>query len=179
MRGAVRVSITHQPITLLISRGILQGVAHETMPPTSPSTFSFFSLAGVLILLGVVVLILWLNVSREHVKDEAIRANLQSIVTQAYIVRSHTGTYGVTKGSDCRGALFTDPTIQSALIAVRVANGYKEEYCTSVPDSFSVIVSRPSRGFYAPDSQYWCADSTGSVCARSNASLIDRSCECP
>lgn len=161
-----------------ISWGILRRAVYQTMSPTSPSTFSFFSMVGFLLLAGVLVLVLWLNVSREHVKDEAVRANLQSIVTQAYIVRSYMGTYGMTKGYDCEEGLFRDPTIQSALIAVRVANGYKEEYCVSTPDTFSVIVSRPSRGFYVPDSLYWCADNTGSVCARGDASRVDRSCGC-
>jgi hypothetical protein len=105
-----------------------------------------FTLVGCITVLILVSLFVWLNISRERIKDEAVRANLQTIVTQAYIVKSDAGSYGAT------------------LIAVRVSNGYSEEYCTAMKDSFLLVVSRPNRGFYKPNPMYWCADSAGQVC---------------
>lgn len=119
------------------------------------------------------------NIVRERIKDEAVRANLESIAAQARIFRASYGTYGGKEKADCTEGVFSDPTIQAALIAIRLANGRGDEECLSASDTFFLAVSRPSRGFYRPDSTYWCADVRGKVCPLDSLSGIPESCECP
>lgn len=137
-------------------------------------------LAPILVVVGIVLIAVFIaNIVRERIKDEAVRANLESITAQARIFRAAYGSYSDGEVEDCREGVFSDPTIQAALIAIRLANGRGEEQCLSASDSFFLAVSRPSRGFYRPDSTYWCADANGKVCPLDSLSGTPESCECP
>jgi hypothetical protein len=151
----------------------------DTNTPVKEHVRSRF-LIPILVALGVILVVAFVaNIIRERIKDDAVRANLESITAQARIFRAAYGTFSKEEVTDCQEGVFSDPTIQAALIAIRLANGRGEEQCLSASDKFFLAVSRPSRGFYRPDSTYWCADARGKVCPLDSLLPIPETCECP
>ena len=128
--------------------------------------FTLIELLVVIAIIGILsaVVLASLNTARTKGGDAAVKADLNTVETQAEIYYYNaSNTYGTVAvaGSNC-GSIFTantmlaDPLISKALAGAYNANGNVAFYCNLPANGASYAVAAP-----LPSGGYWCVDSTG------------------
>ena len=149
--------------------------------------FTLIELLVVIAIIGVLsaVVLASLNSARSKGNDAGVKANLNTVGTQAALYLSdNSNSYGTfnngtanTPGS-CpttagTGSVFLDGTIVKAIASALVdAGAGGATLCVASGSTYAAAVSRPE----TVNSTYWCVDSAGSHCGVS--SLTAPSCSC-
>ncbi len=126
--------------------------------------FTLIELLVVIAIIGILssVVLASLNTARSKGNDAAIKANTDSLGSQAALYYSENGnSYGVANtgaGASCTAVdtLFENPTITNALAAIDSANGAGVSICTSGANTYMVASQ-----LISDNTKYWCVDSTG------------------
>jgi len=126
--------------------------------------FTLIELLVVIAIIGILssVVLASLNTARSKGNDAAIKANTDSLGSQAALYYSENGnSYGVANtgaGASCSAAdtLFENTTITNALAAIDSANGAGVSVCTSGANTYMVASQ-----LISDNTKYWCVDSTG------------------
>ena len=131
--------------------------------------FTLIELLVVIAIIGILsaVVLASLNTARSKGNDAGVKANLNSVGTQAALYFSDNNGYGTFATAACpasgTGNVFTDPTIEKAIEAALVDSAGGSTACSSNGTAYAVAVSRPA-GVATATSTYWCIDSTGEHC---------------
>jgi prepilin-type N-terminal cleavage/methylation domain-containing protein len=141
--------------------------------------FTLIELLVVIAIIGILsaVVLASLSTARNRANDVSVKANLDTVKTQASLFFSENGnSYGdFNDGSDgpanCptpgtpEASLFGNETVENAIaaaIAYTPVGGVAT--CFSSPATYMTTVSRPMIGDVLPPSTYWCVDSAGQSC---------------
>ena len=144
--------------------------------------FTLIELLVVIAIIGILsaVVLASLNTARSKGNDAGIKANLNTVSTQAALYLSdHSNSYGTQALGTCpaTGAanLFGDTTVANAIAsALTDAGGSGTATCDANGTAYAVTVSRPA-DVASTTSTYWCTDSTGSHCGI-NTNITGISC---
>jgi len=148
--------------------------------------FTLIELLVVIAIIGVLsaVVLASLNTARSKGNDAGVKANLNTVGTQAALYYSDNNGYGVfdngTAGipGTCPvdgvtgTSVFHNPTIERAIASALVDSSGGDTRCVSADTDYAVAVKRPD----TTNSTYWCIDSTGVHCGVS--SLSNTACNC-
>ena len=149
--------------------------------------FTLIELLVVIAIIGILssVVLASLNTARSKGNDAGVKANLNSVGTQAALYLSdNNNAYGTfdngsgaaaacpTSGS---GSVFHDGTIMKAIAAALTDSSGGSAMCLSTNSTYAVAVSRPV-GAASTTSAYWCTDSSGSRCGVNLNTLSGGSC---
>ncbi len=157
------------------------------MRPNTKKGFTLIELLVVIAIIGVLssVVLASLNTARSKGNDAGVKANLNTIVTQAALYLSeNSNVYGVfNNGSGAAdacpttgtGSVFHDATIMRAIASALVDSSGGTATCLSTNAAYAVAVTRPVGATSSP-STYWCADSTGNRCGVNSNALTGPSC---
>jgi prepilin-type N-terminal cleavage/methylation domain-containing protein len=126
--------------------------------------FTLIELLVVIAIIGILssVVLASLNTARSKGNDAAIKANTDSIGSQAALYYSdNSNSYGAANtgaGASCSatGTLFENTTITAAITSIETANGAGTVVCTSGANTY-MIASQ----LISDNTKYWCIDSTG------------------
>ncbi len=126
--------------------------------------FTLIELLVVIAIIGILssVVLASLNTARSKGNDAAIKANTDSVASQAALYYSeNANSYGAANtgvGASCSAAstLFANTTVANAIAAIDTANGAGTVICTSTSDTY-MIASQ----LISDNTKYWCLDSTG------------------
>ena len=152
------------------------------MKTNSSRGFTLIELLVVIAIIGILssVVLASLNTARTKGNDAGIKANLNTVGTQAALYPSdNSNSYGTFTLATCpavaaAGAtVFHEPTIEKAIASALVDSGTGgATLCVASGSTYAAAVSRPE----TVNSTYWCVDSAGSHCGVS--SLTAPSCSC-
>ena len=143
--------------------------------------FTLIELLVVIAIIGILsaVVLASLNTARSKGNDAAVKANLNTVGTQAALYLSDNNTYGtLDNGSGnpttCPLAgvtgvtVFHDPIVEKAIAAALVNAPSGMTACYSNGTAYSMEVSRPA----GSASAYWCVDSSGVHCGISSTNSL-------
>jgi len=145
--------------------------------------FTLIELLVVIAIIGILsaVVLASLNTARTKGNDAGVKANLNTVGTQAALFLSNNSAgYGAfNNGSGAPAAcptagtagatVFHDPTIEKAVASALVNSAGGATACFSTNTAYATAVSRPD----TTNSTYWCVDSTGSHCGVNSLVLVD------
>ncbi|MCX6786930.1 MAG: type II secretion system protein [Candidatus Kaiserbacteria bacterium] len=145
--------------------------------------FTLIELLVVIAIIGILsaVVLASLNTARSKGNDAAVKANLNTVGTQAALYLSDNNDYGTFNSGntgtcptvDVTGdTVFNDPTIEKAIAAALVNSPGGVTACHSNGAAYAVAVSRPA----GSASAYWCIDSTGTHCGINSFLLPGAAC---
>ncbi len=140
--------------------------------------FTLIELLVVIAIIGILsaVVLASLNTARSKGNDAGVKANLNTVGTQAALYLSYTNSpYGKFSLGTCpssgSGTVFHNATVERAIAAALVDSGSGgATMCYSTNTAYAVAVSRPA-GVTAATSIYWCVDSEGTHCGTNSFSL--------
>ena len=143
--------------------------------------FTLIELLVVIAIIGILsaVVLASLNTARSKGNDAGIKANLNTVSTQAALYLSdHSNSYGTFAVAACptsgTGSVFNDTTIMNAIASALTDSGGGSTSCASSASAYAVSVSRPTD--VAPTtSAFWCVDSVGAHCGV-NSAVTTTSC---
>lgn len=155
---------------------------------TKQRGFTLIELLVVIAIIGILsaVVLASLNTARSKGNDAGVKANLNTVSTQAAIYSSdNANSYGVpfndgagaaaacpTTGS---GSVVHEPTIMNAIAKALVDSSGGTAMCLSTDVDYAVAVSRPAE-VATTTSLYWCVDSAGTRCGVNDNTLVGPSC---
>ncbi len=133
--------------------------------------FTLIELLVVIAIIGILsaVVLASLNTARSKGNDAGVKANLDTVTTQAALYLSdNNNTYGTLDTGTCptssgTGNVFTDSTIVNAIASAVTDSSGGGATCYASPSTYAVAVSRPA-AVTTTASAYWCVDSTGEHC---------------
>jgi prepilin-type N-terminal cleavage/methylation domain-containing protein len=152
------------------------------MKSNSSKGFTLIELLVVIAIIGILsaVVLASLNSARSKGNDAGIKANLNTVGTQAALYVSDTNSYGTFEKAACPTdvgtTVFHDPTIQKAIAAALVDSGGGEALCVSTGSAYAIAVSRPAE-VASTTSEYWCVDSSSERCGIDEAVLTGGVCD--
>ena len=147
--------------------------------------FTLIELLVVIAIIGILsaVVLASLNTARSKGNDAGIKANLDTVGTQAALFLSdNNNSYGAfdnggasatcpTEGT-LGSAVFHNSTIEKAIASALVDSLGGATFCFSTDTAYAVAVSRPA-DVTAATSAYWCVDSSGTHCGINSTVLKD------
>jgi prepilin-type N-terminal cleavage/methylation domain-containing protein len=145
--------------------------------------FTLIELLVVIAIIGILsaVVLASLNTARSKGNDVGVKANLNTVGTQAALfVSENDNTYGTFSIGECPSpntsgtTVFHNATIESAIAAAVIDSSGGSATCASTNTAYAVAVSRPA-DIAADTSNYWCVDSAGSHCGI-NTNISGTSC---
>ena len=148
--------------------------------------FTLIELLVVIAIIGILsaVVLASLNTARTKGNDAGIKANLNSVETQAALYLLNNNSYGafdngsggpaVCPVSGTSGAtVFHDATIEKAIaMAVSDAGGGGITACFANGTKYAAAVTRANQA----SSTYWCVDSTGTRCGVNSYLFVNGAC---
>ena len=146
--------------------------------------FTLIELLVVIAIIGILsaVVLASLNTARTKGSDASVKANLNTVGTQAALFLLDTNSYGTFNNgagapADCPvpsasgSTLFHNTTVKGAIASALTSSGGGVAKCMSTDSAYAVAVSRPD----TTNSTYWCVDHTGSRCGI-NSLITGASC---
>lgn len=139
--------------------------------------FTLIELLVVIAIIGILsaVVLASLNTARSKGNDAGVKANLNTVGTQAALYLSdNNNSYGTFAAAACPASgvtgstVFHNGTIESAIASALVDSSGGSTSCVSNNTAYAVTVSRPS-DLASTTSTYWCVDSTGTHCGVNTA----------
>ena len=138
--------------------------------------FTLIELLVVIAIIGVLsaVVLASLNTARSKGNDAGVKANLNTVGTQAALYFSDNSSYGTFAVASCpaEGAtgstVFHNGTVEKAIASARTDGGGAAS-CVSNGTDYAVAVARPD----TTNSTYWCVDSAGTHCGINSMSFLD------
>lgn len=147
--------------------------------------FTLIELLVVIAIIGILsaVVLASLNTARSKGNDAGVKANLNSVGTQAALYLSdHNNSYGTFAAAACptpadtaTGNVFTDPTVKNAIASAVTDSGGGASVCVSNNSAYAAAVPRPA-DVATTTSTYWCVDSTGAHCGINTAPTATNLC---
>ncbi len=149
--------------------------------------FTLIELLVVIAIIGILsaVVLASLNTARTKGNDAGVKANLDSVKTQAALFQNdNSGSYGTfdngagapatcpTPGT-ANTSLFGNSTVENAVAGALADSAGGATFCMANGTAYAVEVSRPGTN---PASTYWCVDSTGVSCGINSTSLTGAAC---
>lgn len=156
------------------------------MKYNSSRGFTLIELLVVIAIIGILssVVLASLNTARTKGNDAGVKANLNTVGTQAALYLSdNDNSYGTFNNGTANnpgtcptsgtGSVFHESTIAKAIASALVDAGTGgATLCVSNGSEYAAAVARPE----TVNSTYWCVDSKGSHCGVT--SLVNTSCSC-
>lgn len=130
---------------------------------TGHSGFTLIELLVVIAIIGILsaVVLASLSTARDRGNDSSVKANLNSLRTQAelYYLTSGNSSYGSQSwvsgaATSCTGGMFGNPVVAKALATADSVNGAGNVDCVADSSYYVAAATLPSGG-------YWCVDHTG------------------
>jgi prepilin-type N-terminal cleavage/methylation domain-containing protein len=155
---------------------------------TEQRGFTLIELLVVIAIIGILsaIVLASLNTARSKGNDAGVKANLNTVSTQAAIYLSdNANSYGTfnngagaaaacpTSGS---GSVVHDSTIMNAIAKALTDSSGGTAMCLSTDSDYAVAVSRPVDAAAPLPSTYWCVDSSGTRCGVNDNTLVGPSC---
>jgi prepilin-type N-terminal cleavage/methylation domain-containing protein len=137
--------------------------------PMRTKGFTLIELLVVIAIIGILsaVVLASLNTARDKGNDAGVKANIDTIATQASLFYSNnTNSYGTFSVATCPiptapgTGMFSDPTILQAIASADADNGTGAVTCSASDTDYAVSAARP----VGAASAYWCNDNTGKKC---------------
>jgi len=131
--------------------------------------FTLIELLVVIAIIGILsaVVLASLNTARDKGNDAGVKANVDTIATQAALYYSNSNnSYGTQAVGACPTpaapgtGLFSDATVLAAIASADSDNGTGGTSCAAGDTTYAVSVARTA----GSPSAYWCNDSTGVKC---------------
>ena len=151
--------------------------------------FTLIELLVVIAIIGILsaVVLASLNTARSKGSDAGVKANLDTVGTQAALFLSTNNVYGAfDNGAGAPAAcpatgttgttVFHDATVEKAIASALVDSSGGTATCFSTNSAYAVAVSRPP-GVATTTSAYWCVDSTGTHCGVNTDTLTGAVCD--
>jgi prepilin-type N-terminal cleavage/methylation domain-containing protein len=153
--------------------------------------FTLIELLVVIAIIGILsaVVLASLNTARSKGNDAAIKANLNTVGTQAALFLSENGNvYGVyddgagapkacpAVGDTADTTVFYNATIENAISGSVLNSAGGASLCMSTNTAYATAVSRPADIAVTTSSTHWCVDSVGNHCGTNG--LSDTVCTC-
>lgn len=124
--------------------------------------FTLIELLVVIAIIGILssVVLASLNTARSKGNDAAIQSDMTGIRTQAAIYNTNNNNYGTnaTDVSDCTAGVYSDPTVQNQIAAIKKANNNAGLVCNIAAGGTAYAVSA---ALTSTAGTYFCVDSTG------------------
>jgi len=130
---------------------------------TRSSGFTLIELLVVIAIIGILssVVLASLSTARNRGNDASVKANLNSLRTQAelYYLTTGNSSYGSQSwvsgaATSCTGGMFSSPVVAKALATADNVNGAGDVDCAAGSTYYVAAATLPSGG-------YWCVDHTG------------------
>ncbi|MFZ3043505.1 MAG: type II secretion system protein [Minisyncoccia bacterium] len=149
--------------------------------------FTLIELLVVIAIIGVLsaVVLASLNSARSKGNDAGVKANLDTVGTQAALYVSNNNSYGTfdsgTAGvaaacpTSGTGSVFNDETVANAIASALTDSSGGTATCLAIDNAYAVAVSRPA-DVATTTTTYWCVDSSGEHCGVNSNALTDASC---
>ena len=131
--------------------------------------FTLIELLVVIAIIGILsaVVLASLNTARTKGSDAGVKANLDTVKTQAALYQNDHNGYGTFALADCPtpgtsgSTMFQASTTESAIAAALAdSTSGAVAKCASDDANYMTYVTRPDQN----NSTYWCVDSTGISC---------------
>jgi len=149
--------------------------------------FTLIELLVVIAIIGILsaVVLASLNTARTKGNDAGVKANLNTVGTQAALFLSDNDGYGTFDNGigapdtcpviDASGtSVFHNSTVEKAIAAALVDSSGGVTACLSTDTAYAAAVSRPD----STNSTYWCIDSSGAHCGVNSLTLTGAACSC-
>lgn len=135
--------------------------------------FTLIELLVVIAIIGLLssVVLASLNTARNKGRDTAIKAQLDSLRTQAEMYYDNNSNYTGAAAATCTNGFLTSVAGTASITKIDADNGAGAVTCNVAANAWAAQSALPGGGF-------WCVDSSGNSKATAAASVItDQTCD--